>query len=151
MCNKLIYIYFYVYVYVYSSMQTCTHMHTHTQTHTHTDNTYICRQIYDQVIYILLIPILFLPLTLTIYIICADQRACNNPWAAIFSSIPFHKRKGGQVRFTNDQTVELEKKFAAQKYLSPSDRKKVAKKLQLSERQVSLNSDGASVEAQSNV
>ncbi|XP_067928743.1 hematopoietically-expressed homeobox protein hhex-like [Watersipora subatra] len=65
-----------------------------------------------------------------------DQRAFSNPWSAFFSSIPFHKRKGGQVRFTNDQTIELEKKFGSQKYLSPNDRKKVAKKLQLSERQV---------------
>lgn len=47
-----------------------------------------------------------------------------------------HKRKGGQVRFSNDQTSELEKKFDEQKYLSPPERKKLAKSLQLSERQV---------------
>nr|NP_001071730.1 transcription factor protein [Ciona intestinalis]BAE06482.1 transcription factor protein [Ciona intestinalis] len=47
-----------------------------------------------------------------------------------------HKRKGGQVRFSNDQTAELEKKFDGQKYLSPPERKKLAKTLQLSERQV---------------
>ncbi|XP_076805992.1 uncharacterized protein LOC143449611 isoform X1 [Clavelina lepadiformis] len=47
-----------------------------------------------------------------------------------------HRRKGGQVRFSNDQTAELEKKFDGQKYLSPPERKKLAKTLQLSERQV---------------
>lgn len=50
---------------------------------------------------------------------------------------PLHKRKGGQVRFSNDQTIELEKKFETQKYLSPPERKRLAKMLQLSERQVS--------------
>lgn len=49
---------------------------------------------------------------------------------------PLHKRKGGQVRFSNDQTIELEKKFETQKYLSPPERKRLAKVLQLSERQV---------------
>ena len=47
-----------------------------------------------------------------------------------------HRRKGGQVRFSNDQTAELEKKFNGQKYLSPPERKELAKTLQLSERQV---------------
>ena len=49
-----------------------------------------------------------------------------------------NKRKGGQVRFTNEQTNELEKKFKHQKYLSPPERKKLAKSLQLSERQVRI-------------
>lgn len=53
-----------------------------------------------------------------------------------FMQRPLHKRKGGQVRFSNDQTLELEKKFENQKYLSPPERKKLAKLLQLSERQV---------------
>ncbi|XP_008277557.1 hematopoietically-expressed homeobox protein hhex [Stegastes partitus] len=35
-----------------------------------------------------------------------------------FIQRPLHKRKGGQVRFSNDQTIELEKKFETQKYLS---------------------------------
>lgn len=47
-----------------------------------------------------------------------------------------HKRKGGQVRFSNEQTTDLEKKFDSQKYLSPPERKKLAKSLQLTERQV---------------
>lgn len=34
--------------------------------------------------------------------------------------------------------MELEKKFDAQKYLSPPERKKLAKLLQLTERQVKL-------------
>nr|XP_020638565.1 hematopoietically-expressed homeobox protein HHEX isoform X1 [Pogona vitticeps] len=53
-----------------------------------------------------------------------------------FMQRPLHKRKGGQVRFSNDQTLELEKKFETQKYLSPPERKRLAKMLQLSERQV---------------
>ena len=56
-------------------------------------------------------------------------------WAP-FLQRPLQKRKGGQVRFSNDQTLELEKKFDAQKYLSPPERKKLAKLLQLTERQV---------------
>uniref|UniRef100_A0A915HXN8 Homeobox domain-containing protein n=1 Tax=Romanomermis culicivorax TaxID=13658 RepID=A0A915HXN8_ROMCU len=47
-----------------------------------------------------------------------------------------HKRKGGQIRFSNEQTNELETKFDNQKYLSPNERKKIAKILHLSERQV---------------
>ncbi|CAD6185491.1 unnamed protein product [Caenorhabditis auriculariae] len=46
------------------------------------------------------------------------------------------KRKGGQIRFTNEQTDALEHKFDAHKYLSPQERKKLAKSLSLSERQV---------------
>ncbi|XP_017573379.1 hematopoietically-expressed homeobox protein hhex [Pygocentrus nattereri] len=53
-----------------------------------------------------------------------------------FLQRPVHKRKGGQVRFSNEQTIELEKKFETQKYLSPPERKRLAKMLQLSERQV---------------
>ncbi|XP_041039787.1 hematopoietically-expressed homeobox protein hhex-like [Carcharodon carcharias] len=53
-----------------------------------------------------------------------------------FSLRSSHKRKGGQVRFSNDQTMELEKKFQVQKYLSPPERKRLARTLQLSERQV---------------
>uniref|UniRef100_A0A3B4YY04 Hematopoietically expressed homeobox n=1 Tax=Stegastes partitus TaxID=144197 RepID=A0A3B4YY04_9TELE len=37
-----------------------------------------------------------------------------------FIQRPLHKRKGGQVRFSNDQTIELEKKFETQKYLKTS-------------------------------
>nr|XP_019938529.1 PREDICTED: hematopoietically-expressed homeobox protein HHEX-like [Paralichthys olivaceus] len=55
-----------------------------------------------------------------------------------FMQRPLHKRKGGQVRFSNDQTIELEKKFETQKYLSPPERKRLAKMLQLSERQVRI-------------
>ncbi|KAK6032263.1 homeobox domain protein [Ostertagia ostertagi] len=46
------------------------------------------------------------------------------------------KRKGGQIRFTNEQTDALENKFDNHKYLSPQERKKLAKSLSLSERQV---------------
>jgi homeobox protein HEX len=53
-----------------------------------------------------------------------------------FMQRPMHRRKGGQVRFSNDQSTELEKKFDSQKYLTPPERKKLAKALQLTERQV---------------
>ena len=53
-----------------------------------------------------------------------------------FMQRPLHRRKGGQVRFSNDQSTELEKKFESQKYLTPPERKKLAKSLQLTERQV---------------
>ena len=46
------------------------------------------------------------------------------------------KKKGGQVRFSNEQTMELEKIFENQKYLSPPERKQLSKVLGLSERQV---------------
>lgn len=53
-----------------------------------------------------------------------------------FLQRPMQKRKGGQVRFSNDQTIDLEKKFESQKYLSPPERKRLASTLQLTERQV---------------
>lgn len=46
------------------------------------------------------------------------------------------KKKGGQVRFSNEQTIELEKIFENQKYLSPPERKQLSKVLGLTERQV---------------
>ncbi|KAI0209677.1 Hematopoietically-expressed homeobox protein Hhex [Lamellibrachia satsuma] len=56
-------------------------------------------------------------------------------WGPFLQRAP-HKRKGGQVRFSNEQTIDLEKKFESQKYLSPPERKSLAKSLQLTERQV---------------
>lgn len=47
-----------------------------------------------------------------------------------------HKRKGGQIRFTNEQTDALEHMFDNNKYLSNVQRRKLAKTLSLSERQV---------------
>lgn len=47
------------------------------------------------------------------------------------------KRKGGQVRFTPQQTQSLERRFANHKYLSPEDRRHLALQLKLSDRQVS--------------
>jgi len=45
-------------------------------------------------------------------------------------------RKGGQIRFTTEQSVTLEKQFDRQKYLSPPERKKIATQLGLTERQI---------------
>ncbi|XP_045468312.1 homeobox protein EMX2 [Harmonia axyridis] len=59
------------------------------------------------------------------------------------SSFSFHsnlniysKKKGGQVRFSLEQTEVLEQRFSSHKYLSPEDRKCLAKTLNLSDRQV---------------
>ncbi|XP_067126667.1 hematopoietically-expressed homeobox protein hhex-like [Centruroides vittatus] len=46
------------------------------------------------------------------------------------------KRKGGQIRFSTEQTCKLENMFKAQRYLSPPERKKMANILRLTERQV---------------
>lgn len=63
----------------------------------------------------------------------------------LYSSIPFmmpyhyahySKRKGGQVRFTANQTDALEKRFNSNKYLSPEDRRLLADSLKLTDRQV---------------
>ncbi|KAF1745735.1 hypothetical protein GCK72_022182 [Caenorhabditis remanei] len=61
-----------------------------------------------------------------------DPRA----WLYPYLSKSPQKRKGGQIRFTNEQTDALEHKFDSHKYLSPQERKKLAKSLSLSERQV---------------
>ncbi|CAB4010873.1 Hematopoietically-expressed homeobox hhex [Paramuricea clavata] len=63
--------------------------------------------------------------------------AFQDPMGLWNSFLDKHQRKkGGQVRFSNEQTVELEKTFEKQKYLSPPERKQLAKMLQLSERQI---------------
>uniref|UniRef100_A0A0N4ZH42 Homeobox domain-containing protein n=1 Tax=Parastrongyloides trichosuri TaxID=131310 RepID=A0A0N4ZH42_PARTI len=58
------------------------------------------------------------------------------PWLNPYMHKSSQKRKGGQIRFTNEQTDALEHKFDNHKYLSPQERKKLAKSLSLSERQV---------------
>lgn len=50
----------------------------------------------------------------------------------------FSKRKGGQVRFTAYQTEVLEKQFHSNKYLPSDERKMLAKRLKLTDRQVNL-------------
>lgn len=47
-----------------------------------------------------------------------------------------HPRKGGQIRFTHQQSAQLEKTFACQRYLTPSQRRLLANQLALTERQV---------------
>ncbi|KAK8724138.1 hypothetical protein OTU49_011215 [Cherax quadricarinatus] len=46
------------------------------------------------------------------------------------------RRRGGQVRFTASQTRELESYFRRHKYITPSQRKDIARELNLQERQV---------------
>ncbi|XP_045115958.1 verprolin-like [Portunus trituberculatus] len=47
-----------------------------------------------------------------------------------------NRRRGGQVRFTAKQTRQLEKWFSRHKYITPSQRKTIAKELTLHEKQV---------------
>lgn len=61
---------------------------------------------------------------------------CNPPATAANIS----RRKGGQIRFSAEQSLQLEKKFEISQYLSPVERKQIAKSLQLSERQVIISS-----------
>lgn len=74
-----------------------------------------------------------------------DATASPNLWP--FYSHPYNgyflpgcgfKRKGGQVRFTPQQTQSLERRFANHKYLSPEDRKQLAAQLKLTDRQVGV-------------
>lgn len=64
----------------------------------------------------------------------------SHPFGSYMLSGCTYKRKGGQVRFTPQQTQNLEQKFHNHKYLSPDDRKKLANQLKLSDRQVMLMS-----------
>uniref|UniRef100_A0AC34Q5Q5 Homeobox domain-containing protein n=1 Tax=Panagrolaimus sp. JU765 TaxID=591449 RepID=A0AC34Q5Q5_9BILA len=65
-----------------------------------------------------------------------DWNASRLPWLYPCVQKTQQKRKGGQIRFTNEQTDVLEQTFVAHKYLSNNERKKLAKSLSLSERQV---------------
>ena len=47
-----------------------------------------------------------------------------------------HGRKGGQIRFTQQQSSQLEETFASQRYLTPGQRRSLANRLALTERQV---------------
>ncbi|CAB3366446.1 Hypothetical predicted protein [Cloeon dipterum] len=47
-----------------------------------------------------------------------------------------NKRKGGQVRFSSQQSALLERKFKEQQYLSPEQRRQLAEALSLTERQI---------------
>lgn len=59
-----------------------------------------------------------------------------HPYGGYFLPPCGSKRKGGQVRFTPQQTQNLERRFASHKYLSPEDRRHLAMQLKLSDRQV---------------
>lgn len=59
-----------------------------------------------------------------------------HPYGGYFLPQCGSKRKGGQVRFTPQQTQSLERRFASHKYLSPEDRRHLAMQLKLSDRQV---------------
>lgn len=52
------------------------------------------------------------------------------------SSSSAGNRKGGQIRFTHRQSHLLEETFATNRYLTPTQRRSLAQRLGLSERQV---------------
>lgn len=60
----------------------------------------------------------------------------STPTVLATQSNAVSRRKGGQIRFSAEQSLQLEKKFEISQYLSPVERKQIAKTLQLSERQV---------------
>ncbi|CAK1545787.1 unnamed protein product [Leptosia nina] len=60
-----------------------------------------------------------------------DRVPCFSPWWGMAG-----RRKGGQVRFSAAQTGALERRFNANKYLSPDERRALASSLRLSDRQV---------------
>lgn len=63
---------------------------------------------------------------------------CNAayPAASFYMSNFGVKRKGGQIRFTSQQTKNLENRFSSSKYLSPEERRHLALQLKLTDRQV---------------
>ncbi|ALC46866.1 CG7056 [Drosophila busckii] len=63
---------------------------------------------------------------------------CNAayPAASFYMSNFGVKRKGGQIRFTSQQTKNLENRFCSSKYLSPEERRGLALQLKLTDRQV---------------
>ncbi|KAH8312782.1 hypothetical protein KR044_012939 [Drosophila immigrans] len=63
---------------------------------------------------------------------------CNAayPAASFYMSSFGVKRKGGQIRFTSQQTKNLESRFSSSKYLSPEERRHLALQLKLTDRQV---------------
>ncbi|XP_063230908.1 hematopoietically-expressed homeobox protein HHEX-like [Bacillus rossius redtenbacheri] len=70
-------------------------------------------------------------------------RALGRCWAALapcpvslLARAGHSKRKGGQVRFSPEQTSALEQRFSGHKYLSPEQRRLLADRLKLTDRQV---------------
>ncbi|XP_036323087.1 hematopoietically-expressed homeobox protein HHEX-like [Rhagoletis pomonella] len=61
---------------------------------------------------------------------------CNAAYPGFYMPNFGVKRKGGQIRFTSQQTKNLENRFASSKYLSPEERRHLALQLKLSDRQV---------------
>ncbi|XP_053949978.1 homeobox protein Hox-B7-A [Anastrepha ludens] len=61
---------------------------------------------------------------------------CNATYPGFYLPNFGAKRKGGQIRFTSQQTKNLENRFASSKYLSPEERRHLALQLKLSDRQV---------------
>ncbi|XP_067615153.1 hematopoietically-expressed homeobox protein HHEX [Eurosta solidaginis] len=61
---------------------------------------------------------------------------CNAAYPGFYMPNFGVKRKGGQIRFTSQQTKSLENRFVNSKYLSPEERRHLALQLKLSDRQV---------------
>lgn len=76
---------------------------------------------------------------------CWRSDPSNHPYSPIYQNTlndgdpcldGIIKRKGGQIRFTYEQTKNLEIFFAQNKYLTPEDRRQLAFQLRLTDRQV---------------
>ncbi|KAI8129668.1 Hematopoietically-expressed homeobox protein HHEX [Lucilia cuprina] len=61
---------------------------------------------------------------------------CNAAYPGFYMPGFGVKRKGGQIRFTSQQTKNLENRFNSSKYLSPEERRHLALQLKLTDRQV---------------
>ncbi|XP_065354807.1 hematopoietically-expressed homeobox protein hhex [Calliphora vicina] len=61
---------------------------------------------------------------------------CNAAYPGFYMPGFGVKRKGGQIRFTSQQTKNLENRFSSSKYLSPEERRHLALQLKLTDRQV---------------
>ncbi|KAM7363089.1 hematopoietically expressed homeobox [Cochliomyia hominivorax] len=61
---------------------------------------------------------------------------CNAAYPGFYMTGFGVKRKGGQIRFTSQQTKNLENRFSSSKYLSPEERRHLALQLKLTDRQV---------------
>ncbi|XP_042220840.1 hematopoietically-expressed homeobox protein HHEX homolog [Homarus americanus] len=69
------------------------------------------------------------------------HRTCSLPYRFSVKGLAYplvgrSRRRGGQVRFTCDQTSQLEAWFSRHKYITPPQRKTIARDLNLQERQV---------------
>lgn len=70
----------------------------------------------------------------------SDPRVQTLFWQHLFLRrkimLQLKPRKGGQIRFSHQQIIDLEKRFDKSKYLSAQERRRIASRINLTERQV---------------